>query len=107
MSTKNISDLQVVQAYAESKARHDAAYARHRAEHPGVPEHQLWAVPRAGPAPETPEELLHRWTMEHPKVCMAAMGRACDRGLVEYGVSLRTGWLTEAGKALLDAEGKT
>ena len=28
--------------------------------------------------------------------------RAARRDLVEYGVSLRTGWLTDKGRALLD-----
>lgn len=51
---------------------------------------------------EYPYEILARWTGANPKVCYAATERACERGLVEYGVSLRTGWLTEKGKALLD-----
>jgi len=37
-----------------------------------------------------------------PKVAQAAMERAYDRGLVDYGVSLRSGWLTKAGLHLLD-----
>lgn len=36
------------------------------------------------------------------KVAYAACERACDNGLIEYGVSLRTGWLTDKGKALLE-----
>lgn len=35
------------------------------------------------------------------KVAYAACERAADNGLIECGVSLRTGWLTEKGKALL------
>lgn len=35
------------------------------------------------------------------KVAYSACERACDRDLIEYGVSLRTGWLTEKGKELL------
>lgn len=35
------------------------------------------------------------------KVAEAAMERAVDRGLLEYGVSLRTAWATDAGLALL------
>lgn len=34
------------------------------------------------------------------KVAYSAMERACDRGLIEYGVSLRTGWITDKGIAL-------
>ena len=36
------------------------------------------------------------------KVIDAAMERAADRDLVEYGTTLRGGWLTAAGKAYLD-----
>lgn len=36
-----------------------------------------------------------------PKVIYAAMKRADDNGYLDYGVSLRSGWLTDAGKALL------
>ncbi len=35
------------------------------------------------------------------KLAYSACERACDNGLIEYGVSLRTGWLTEKGKELL------
>lgn len=35
------------------------------------------------------------------KVIYAAIERAVDRGLIEYGVSMRTGWPTEKGSALL------
>lgn len=36
------------------------------------------------------------------KVIYAAMERACNHDLVEFGVSLRTGWLTPAGHALIE-----
>ncbi len=35
-------------------------------------------------------------------IAYAACERACDRDLIEYGVSLRTGWLTDKGKELLE-----
>lgn len=35
------------------------------------------------------------------KLAYSACERACDNDLIEYGVSLRTGWLTEKGKELL------
>ena len=35
------------------------------------------------------------------KVCYRAMERAESRGFVECGVSLHTGWLTDAGIKLL------
>lgn len=47
------------------------------------------------------DEMLHLLTGAHPKVCRRAMERAQRRGLVESGVSLRTGWLTDAGRRLL------
>ena len=75
MSRKKISDLQVVQAVARSKD---------------------WGGQFA-------DGYLRDLTGEHPKVCMAAMERAERRGLIEYGVSLRSGWLTDKGRALLEA----
>jgi hypothetical protein len=36
-----------------------------------------------------------------PKVVLRKMERLADRGLIEYGVSLRTAWLTEAGRRAL------
>jgi len=44
------------------------------------------------------------------KVVIRRMERLCDKGLLDYGVSLRTAWVTDLGKeqivvlrALLDA----
>lgn len=48
-----------------------------------------------------PYELLHQWTEEPIKVCYKAMERAYKRGLLEYGVSLRTAWLTDKGLSVL------
>lgn len=50
-----------------------------------------------------PDELLMKWTGACEKVCFRAMERAVDKDLIEYGVSLRTGWLTEKGEELLNA----
>jgi hypothetical protein len=50
---------------------------------------------------EWPYELLARQTGVPEKVCFRAMERAFDHGLLDYGVSLRSGWLTEAGEVLL------
>ena len=47
-----------------------------------------------------PYELLSMRTGEPEKVCFRAMERAFDHGLLEYGVSLRTAWLTESGEEL-------
>lgn len=84
MATKDISDLQVVQAYAEM--------AR-----------QMNAVRGTGQRYEYADDILERTTDQHQKVCERAMERACGRGLVEYCMWLRGGWLTDKGKALLNA----
>lgn len=73
MATKDISDEQVCRAYSE--------YQRNLSRYP--------------------YQLLSAWTGEPEKVCYRAMERADRRGLIEYGVSLRTGWLTEKGIQLL------
>ena len=49
-----------------------------------------------------PYDYLMRWTGECQKVCYKCLERAIERGLVECGVSSRTGWLTEKGLDLLD-----
>jgi len=51
---------------------------------------------------EFPYIILQRMTGQPFKVCYRAMERAADRDYIEYGVSLRTGWLTGKGKALLE-----
>lgn len=75
MATKDITDLQVCQAYE--------AYWNDRSR---------W-----------PYDFLMEWTGQPEKVCYRAMERACDRDLIDYGTSLRSGFLTEKGKALLAA----
>jgi hypothetical protein len=82
MATKDISDLQVVQAYAEMNR-------------------QAVATRETVLKFEYADEILERVTGQHPKVCERAMERAYGRGLVEYGMWLRGGWLTEEGKALI------
>lgn len=73
LQTKHITDLMVVQAYAAV------------ADRPGK-----W-----------PYELIAEQTGASEKVAYAACERAYDRGLIECGVSLRSGWLTDKGKALV------
>ena len=48
-----------------------------------------------------PYEIIAQKTGCVEKVAYCAMERADDRGYIDYGVSLRTGWLTEKGKELL------
>lgn len=52
-----------------------------------------------------PYDLLMQWTGQPFKVCYKCMERAESRGLVDCGVSLRTGWVTDKGKKLLNDRG--
>jgi hypothetical protein len=91
MAHKDVTDLMVCQAYADAKA------LRHKPS-PG----HIFGL-RALPPTPCPYELLMLRTNECLKVCYQAMERAHKRDLIEYGTSLRSGWLTEKGKALLCA----
>lgn len=79
MSRKDVTDLQVCRAY------------------------ELWRaeLQSLGAGARRPTQLLQEWTDEPLKVCWRAMERACGRGLVEYGTSLDSGWLTEKGKRVI------
>jgi len=48
-----------------------------------------------------PYDILHEWTGEDVEICYQCMERADRNGYIDYGVSLRTGWLTEEGKKLI------
>ena len=50
-------------------------------------------------------EILEAETGMPIKVVYAAIERAASRGYVEYGTSLRSGWLTTTGQELLRANG--
>ena len=78
----DISDLEVcraVAAYQESMHRHN--WRPHDCPFPYEALAQKFGVPE--------------------KLAFSACQRAYDHGLIEYGTSLRTGWLTDEGKALL------
>jgi len=83
MSVKDISDKQVCEAYAEKERQHGPDF-----------EYDY----------EFPYVILQRMTGQPEKVCYRAMERASNRGYIEYGVSLRTGWLTDEGIRLLKGE---
>jgi hypothetical protein len=83
MSTKDVTDKMVCDAYAEMHRQRDQGRGKPWADY------------------EFPYVILMRMTGECEKVCYRAMQRACDRNLIEYGVSLRTGWLTDKGLALI------
>ena len=53
------------------------------------------------PLEQWPYQILMRMTNQPEKVCYKACERACNRGFIEYGVSLRSGWLTEKGQELI------
>lgn len=91
--TKHITDEMVVAAVARYNAAMNALPKE------GGPFGMSW-LPR-GATPPFPYEELAGMTGAPEKVTYAACERACDRDLIEFGVSLRTGWLTEKGKALL------
>ena len=80
MATKDVTDLMVCEAYAEAERQRGGEWSNDY---------------------EYPYDILMKQTGECFKVCYRAMERAADRRLVECGVSLRTGWLTEKGRALL------
>ncbi len=89
MATKDITDTQVVAAYRDS--------IRERvANRDAIPERKGSVQWR------WPEDILRATTGEAEKVCYRAMERAHRHGLFEYGVSLRSGWLTAAGLKLLE-----
>lgn len=75
MATKDITDFQVLRAY-EERAKNILSPAVH--------------------------EILAQQTGQCVKVCFHAMDRVHRRGLIEYGVSVRSAWLTEEGKKLLE-----
>jgi hypothetical protein len=50
--------------------------------------------------PFYPYEFLSISKGKNEIACFKACERAERHGLIEYGVSLRTGWLTESGEAL-------
>lgn len=79
MATKDITDVQVLLAVKQ--------YQKDRGE---------W-----------PYEILSRETGQCEKVCYRAVERAHSRKLIEYGVSLRTAWITEKGKELLTLDGSS
>lgn len=84
MATKDISDIQVCRAYERYHAM--------------IAQEPFRVVVR------WPYEILMEETGECEKVCYNAMIRACGRGYIEYGVSLRAGWLTLKGRQLIAPE---
>ena len=80
MAMKDITDNQVCEAYYKAEQERGADWENEY---------------------DFPYEILAKETGQPEKVCYKTMERACDRGLIEFGVSLRTGWLTDKGKELI------
>ena len=51
------------------------------------------------------DEFIAAKTGAASKVIYCALERASSRNLIDYGVSLRTAWVTDKGRALLEANG--
>lgn len=81
MSTKDILDAEVLRSYVDAKAIRETG-------------REVW-----------PLDILEERTGQCEKVCWRAMERASRRGLIDSGVSLRSGWLTDKGLALLGEGG--
>lgn len=79
MATKDVTDLQVCRAVRVSR-REDPR--------------KVWS-----------QTILSFWTGECEKVCIRAMERAARNGFLEYGVSIRTAWLTNEGQLLIGSGG--
>jgi hypothetical protein len=77
MATKDITDLQVCTAVHQRMSIRDTTNIK------------------------TNLDVLQELTGQPYKVCWRALERACKRGYLDYGVSLRFAWLDEAGKTLL------
>ncbi|MGU3466407.1 hypothetical protein ACLBXO_16295 [Methylobacterium sp. C33D] len=86
MAMKDIPDLMVLQAYMQAFCEREILGS------------EAWRFPYV---------ILQEWTKQPLKVCYRCMERACDRGLIEYGVSLRCGWIDPKGYELLGMPGKT
>lgn len=98
MARKHVTDAMVCQAYADFNGMRDAAL---KATPPG----HIFGVDSPLAHFPWPYELLAERTGECEKVCYRAIERAYDRGLVEFGTSLRSGWLTDEGRALIEVKG--
>jgi len=78
MATKDITDTQVCEAYVAFRSYSAAGL------------YDWW-----------PYLILMDRTGQPEKVCYRACERAQNRGYVECGVSLRSGWLTDKGLELI------
>lgn len=103
--TSDITDEMVCRAFLPQMERRDRE--RETEKHRSLGDILDRAFQRARNGDYEPEEfadgVLMRETGAHWKVVEAALYRAAERDLIEFGVSARTGWLTAKGKALIGA----
>ena len=103
--TADITDEMVCRAYLPQMERRERE--REAEKHLTLGDILDQAFRRSLDASYEPEEfadgVLIRETGAPPKVVEAALYRACERNLIDCGVTVRSGWLTEKGKALLAA----
>lgn len=78
---RDVTDREVVEAFVEAQRRRDG-----------------------GPRIVWPEDVIVERKSVPRAVAYAAMDRAFDRGFLDFGVSLRAGWPTDTGLALLGEE---
>jgi len=102
---EDISDLEVVCAYEIAKAARSmvAVACRHAAtiENVTLPSGEVIDVSKRSPY-IWPEDVLMAQRPGLPcKVAFAAMDRAFTHGLIDYGTSLRSGWVTQKAKDLV------
>jgi hypothetical protein len=103
MKRADISDFQVLQAYVWAKEANRLLEELRQG--PGVVQNIVLPdgtpIDMADRRSVFPYDVLMAVFPGCPfKVAWAAMDRACGRDLIEYGVNLRWGWLTDKGKDL-------
>lgn len=104
--TSDITDEMVCRAYLPQMERR--AREQEAEKHLALGDILARAFERVTEPPGEPEfadGVLERETGAPPKVVYAALERAANRDLIEYGVSVRSGWLTDKGKALIGIGG--
>jgi hypothetical protein len=98
MAVKDISDLHVCAAYVERWGSDLGG--------PALGDLPTFTLSFDGPPPRFVDAILMEATGQPEKVVYRAMERAYNRGYIEYGVSMRSGWLTEKGQAFYRATKK-
>lgn len=99
----DITDEMVCRAYqrlAEIRAEEEARSANLTL---GEILERAFTNAQRSPDPVFADSILLEMTGAPEKVIYRAMERADERGLIDYGVTLRSGWLTDKGRSLIAA----